>query len=320
MELNQAQLLTHDDAAMEKFRKKHNIPNDVAIERLRPMEEANTVHECTPTTTISDCRSLINLKHAWFIDAPDKDMYLNEFVWVSRNWAFRARDDGLWSFPRYNGYVPARETRKVVDLLNCILVYRHVIPHRADRLSQVRLPILRIRERASQRCKTILEELSEELSENARIAQALDQTSKNPLQVLIMQVCLASLATRTKLKKVKKSTEVILNLRRRGLGQVKLFAYSRQLSYYHFGSRLSASLLSSDTCYPFGLPRGMPVRRVDRTLEGPSITFVMGSIKLLATKLVANLPVGLPIAEWWQLGSLLLLQGAIDPTAAWSGL
>ena len=33
----------------------------------------------------------------------DKDLFLDEFVWVLGAWEFRVGDDGLWSFPRYNG-------------------------------------------------------------------------------------------------------------------------------------------------------------------------------------------------------------------------
>ena len=29
------------------------------------------------------------------IEIPNKDLYLNEFVWVSKNWEFQARDDGI---------------------------------------------------------------------------------------------------------------------------------------------------------------------------------------------------------------------------------
>lgn len=39
-------------------------------------------------------------------DNLDKDLFLDEFIWVSGGWEFRARDDGLWSFPRYNGRLP----------------------------------------------------------------------------------------------------------------------------------------------------------------------------------------------------------------------
>ena len=38
-----AQLLVHDDITMEKFKKDHNIPNGIVIERLGPREEANNV-------------------------------------------------------------------------------------------------------------------------------------------------------------------------------------------------------------------------------------------------------------------------------------
>ncbi|GFS29944.1 hypothetical protein Acr_00g0009240 [Actinidia rufa] len=64
-------------------------------------------------------------------------------------------------------------TWEVADLLNYVLVYRSVIPHWANRLGQVRLLALRIRERVVRRCTTSSEELSQELSENVRIAQAL---------------------------------------------------------------------------------------------------------------------------------------------------
>ena len=42
-------------------------------------------------------------------DARNKDTYLNEFVRVSESWEFQAGDDGLLSFPWYNGYVPDGE-------------------------------------------------------------------------------------------------------------------------------------------------------------------------------------------------------------------
>ena len=42
-ELNQAQLLVHDNAATKIFRKDYNIPDDVAIERSGPIKEAHNV-------------------------------------------------------------------------------------------------------------------------------------------------------------------------------------------------------------------------------------------------------------------------------------
>ena len=44
MELNRVQLLVHNDVALNnKFRIKHDIPNDVHIERSEPNEDANLV-------------------------------------------------------------------------------------------------------------------------------------------------------------------------------------------------------------------------------------------------------------------------------------
>ena len=43
MELNRAQLLIHDDAALAQFCVDHNIPNNVLIERLGPNRDANLV-------------------------------------------------------------------------------------------------------------------------------------------------------------------------------------------------------------------------------------------------------------------------------------
>ncbi|GFY91439.1 hypothetical protein Acr_07g0016350 [Actinidia rufa] len=186
MKLNRSQQLVHDNATMEKFRRDHNIPNDVAIERLGPREEANTIEgngnhipvriwlihqagliflispllkevmaRCRPSANVCQLRpnrahgervdaeggdaircfrsitcilhSAPEMRHIGTYvhrqplsstlktpstpneagDAPNKDMYLNEFVWVSGSWEFQAGDDGLRSFPRYNGYNPA---------------------------------------------------------------------------------------------------------------------------------------------------------------------------------------------------------------------
>ncbi|GFS30025.1 hypothetical protein Acr_00g0009740 [Actinidia rufa] len=43
MELNRAQLLVHNNAALNKFRTDHDIPEDVQIEHHRPNEDANLV-------------------------------------------------------------------------------------------------------------------------------------------------------------------------------------------------------------------------------------------------------------------------------------
>ena len=39
-------------------------------------------------------------------DSPDKDMYLNDFVWVSDQWEFQVDDPGHFKVPRHRGYIP----------------------------------------------------------------------------------------------------------------------------------------------------------------------------------------------------------------------
>ncbi|GFS41428.1 hypothetical protein Acr_00g0074240 [Actinidia rufa] len=39
-------------------------------------------------------------------DSPDKDQYLNDFIWVSGQWEFPADEPDLFSIPRHRGYVP----------------------------------------------------------------------------------------------------------------------------------------------------------------------------------------------------------------------
>ncbi|GFS36489.1 hypothetical protein Acr_00g0046260 [Actinidia rufa] len=46
---------------------------------------------------------------------PNKDLFLDEFVWVSGAWEFRVGDDDLWSFSRYNRCLPNKPT-----FLHCV--------------------------------------------------------------------------------------------------------------------------------------------------------------------------------------------------------
>ena len=64
MELNRAQLLVHDDAALNKFKTNHDIPEDVQIEHSGPKEDANLVEgneDCIPVHTW-----LIHQDGLWF--------------------------------------------------------------------------------------------------------------------------------------------------------------------------------------------------------------------------------------------------------------
>ncbi|GFS41435.1 hypothetical protein Acr_00g0074300 [Actinidia rufa] len=64
MELNRAQLLVHDDAALNKFRTDHGIPNDVQIDRSRPNEDANLVEGHGNKILVRIC--LIQQAGLWF--------------------------------------------------------------------------------------------------------------------------------------------------------------------------------------------------------------------------------------------------------------
>ena len=40
------------------------------------------------------------------LDSSNKDLYLNDFVWVSNSWEFQAGDPRHYSIPRRRGYIP----------------------------------------------------------------------------------------------------------------------------------------------------------------------------------------------------------------------
>ena len=44
-------------------------------------------------------------------DSPDKDQYLNDFIWVSGQWEFLADEPDLFSIPRHRGYIPVGENQ-----------------------------------------------------------------------------------------------------------------------------------------------------------------------------------------------------------------
>ena len=68
---------------------------------VRPKQEPNT-----NLFTRNHYLRLKNSRQPWsrLITAnPNKDLYLDEFVWISRNLEFHLGDDGWWSFPKTNG-------------------------------------------------------------------------------------------------------------------------------------------------------------------------------------------------------------------------
>ncbi|GFS38017.1 hypothetical protein Acr_00g0055170 [Actinidia rufa] len=146
MELNRSQLLVYDDAALDKFRL------TTAFLRIN-----------FPTVPKICCTSI---QRAVVEEGVEHTL--------PERWEFRAMDDGLWSILRHHGRLldnfndlfkrqskeykkviqavnNRQALRKVIDLLAYEPIYRHVIPHKAQELSMIRLPPLHIEGQASQR-------------------------------------------------------------------------------------------------------------------------------------------------------------------------
>ncbi|GFS37064.1 hypothetical protein Acr_00g0049530 [Actinidia rufa] len=156
MALNRAQMLVRDSEALAQFRVDHRIPDDVVIERPGPNDNADWVEgEGSPSADL--CEFCLN--RAGVTDSPDKDQYLNDFIWVSGQWEFLADGPDPFSVPRHRGYVPRRSdrcsaaisavnncgcSRRVSDLLGYVPLYQYTIPLRAARQGRSILPPLQI--------------------------------------------------------------------------------------------------------------------------------------------------------------------------------
>ncbi|GFS37723.1 hypothetical protein Acr_00g0053650 [Actinidia rufa] len=117
-------------------------------------------------------------------DSPDKDQYLNDFIWVSGQWEFPVDEPDPFSVPRHWGYIPigfnrrfwrrsdqcstaisavnnCGRSRKVSDLLGYIPLYRYTISLRAARQGRPVLPPLQIRGPGSRRRSSLFDEVSD---------------------------------------------------------------------------------------------------------------------------------------------------------------
>ncbi|GFZ16826.1 hypothetical protein Acr_26g0000960 [Actinidia rufa] len=65
MELNRAQLLVHDDTALNKFRIDHSIPKDIQIEHFEPNEDAPSREQRGPypSSYLADPSGRILISH-----------------------------------------------------------------------------------------------------------------------------------------------------------------------------------------------------------------------------------------------------------------
>ncbi|GFZ18311.1 SEC12P-like 2 protein [Actinidia rufa] len=199
MELNRALLLVHNDAALNKFRTDHSNPKDVQIERLGPNEDANLVKG--NGNRIPVCTELIYQAGLRFPISPMLKECRGSAACINYGAAeegaghtlsSRATRDLHLRNPRQpqtrkvtdNPVNNRQASRKVIDLLAYEPIYRHVIPHKADKLGRIRLPALRIEGRAPQRCNSSSRDFNAELNEDAPLARVLGWeegiTSKEP--------------------------------------------------------------------------------------------------------------------------------------------
>ncbi|GFY85482.1 hypothetical protein Acr_04g0002200 [Actinidia rufa] len=124
MELNRAQLLVHNDAILNKYRTNHGIPEDWKP-LMRQLELAFNAS---------------NLLHVYLVVHPKRES--NTPFFKDFNDLFRNRSEECKVAIR--AINNRRALRKVADLLAYELTYCHVIPHKANKLSRIRLLALRI--------------------------------------------------------------------------------------------------------------------------------------------------------------------------------
>ncbi|GFS40644.1 hypothetical protein Acr_00g0069670 [Actinidia rufa] len=151
-EVDLAQLLVHDDAALNKFKTDHGIPKDIQIECPRTNEDANLVEgnkDCIPGNHYLHLRNPHQPQTRLITNNPDKELFLNEFVWVSDfNDLFKhCSEKCKKAIQVVNNRLASR---KLTNLLAYEPIYRHVILHKADKLSRIRFPALCIEGRAPQ--------------------------------------------------------------------------------------------------------------------------------------------------------------------------
>ncbi|GFZ19738.1 pyruvate kinase family protein [Actinidia rufa] len=153
MELNRAQRLVHDDAALTKVLKivrrrggqlhtgRTDLVDPPGWTEIPPESSAEGGHGFVPPHFHASRFSgyVPSSKNKFVLGFS----YLGFLKFSARFW--RRFDRRAAAIEAVNN---CRETRKVAELLNYAPVYCHVIPHRADRQRQPRLPPLRIRERA----------------------------------------------------------------------------------------------------------------------------------------------------------------------------
>ncbi|GFY87931.1 hypothetical protein Acr_05g0015700 [Actinidia rufa] len=74
----------------------------------------------------------------------DKNLYLDEFVWISSNWEFWPGDDGLWAFPRTNVRInDGFNSNYKIHSESCKVAIRHVNNSQEPRDNKLNTPALK---------------------------------------------------------------------------------------------------------------------------------------------------------------------------------
>ncbi|GFY92591.1 hypothetical protein Acr_08g0009870 [Actinidia rufa] len=154
MVLNRAQMLIRDSEALAQFRVDHRILDNVVIERLGPNDDGIGWKErMLEGNHYLRLRKPNQPQTRLVMDSPDKDQYLNDFIWISGQWEFPAGEPDPFSIPRHRGYVPVAAIRavnnygrscKVSNLLSYVFLYRYTILFRATCEGRPILPPLQI--------------------------------------------------------------------------------------------------------------------------------------------------------------------------------
>ncbi|GFZ02259.1 insulinase (Peptidase family M16) protein [Actinidia rufa] len=199
MALNWAQTLIRDSEALAQFCVNHRIPDDVVIERPGPNDDADWVGgegnrmprerlEFTaedlfhvycvvkprrnPKTQMLEGNHYFRLRKPnqpqtrLVTDSPDKDQYLNDFIWVSGQWEFLVDEPDPFLIPRHRGYVPIGDTFCKPDYASLRFtrlrpLYWYAIPLRAARQGRPILPPLQIRRPGSRPRSSLSDDVSD---------------------------------------------------------------------------------------------------------------------------------------------------------------
>ncbi|GFZ06535.1 hypothetical protein Acr_18g0007050 [Actinidia rufa] len=156
MELNRAQLLAHDDEALE-YSYLADLPGWAPIPNQPDVEEGDGV---LPSYLYADvCQLRSNCAHSGQVDTSNEaSFYCRHTRTCSSTSSSKFQEIGSSKLgtmvsgrSRGSTAVCPTASRKVADVLEYESIYQHVIPQKAEEPNRIRLPPLHIEERAPER-------------------------------------------------------------------------------------------------------------------------------------------------------------------------